>query len=67
MTPGKTRGWGTKSSTEPRRRRYQLRSRNSTGQAPTGLTNFYTIHTPGFTGGHHCHDPAILRDRLLGV
>jgi hypothetical protein len=58
MTPGKTRGKKHKVSGEPRRRRYELPPRNPTGQAPSGLANFYTIHTPGFTGGHHCFNPS---------
>jgi hypothetical protein len=60
MTLGETRGWGTKSRTEPRRRRYQLRRLR-------GLQQRIITVTPGFTGGHHCFDPAILRDRLLRV
>jgi hypothetical protein len=31
------------------------------------LTHTLLFHTPGYTGGYKCFDPAILRDRLLRV
>ena len=67
MTLGEARGKRVNMVLEPRRRRYQLRPRNPTGQAPSGLTNLFSFTTPGCTGGHNCQDPAILRDRSLHI
>ena len=64
MTPGKTRGLLDFIYLEPRRRRYKICKVSS---AAADSDYHYNSHTPGFTGGHRCIDPAILRDRFLRI